>query len=137
MDVTVETQCSRCDRKDEKRVSLEVAQQMEQQVHERETVQHEVMSDLEEMLQKLGSNAPALMIARQTPNGAFEIRALNDLCHAPEAKRNKGCQTRVDFLVKEIFMENPKPEPKPKAPGKGKGKKNKAKDTGSSEGGEA
>lgn len=138
MDVTVETQCSRCNRKEERRVSLEEAQQMEAANNTRAEHQEGLVTQFEDALSANIKLAPDFVLIRRTPGKkrGFDIRVLNELCHIPDAKRNKGCTARVEVLVKEIFMENPKPESKGKGKGKGKGKnKGDGKDDPGGEGG--
>jgi hypothetical protein len=115
MDVTVETQCSRCLKKEEQRLSLEDAQEMEKRDKEREAAQDDLKAQLENLLKGMDQLAPDLVLIQRDPSEGYKVRMLNELCYTPDAKRNKGCKARVDILMKEIFMENPKPtKPKPK-----------------------
>jgi len=136
MDVIVETQCSRCRKKSEERIPLEKAQEMEQCANTRINAQAELSGKIQELLKNAGSNGPELLIAQATADG-YSVQILNEMCHTPAAKRNKGCVPRVEFLVKEIFMQNPAPpKSKPKSKGKeNKGKDDKGKNNGKNEGG--
>jgi len=128
MEVTVETQCSRCLKKEEVRVSLEQAQEMEAVNKERETAQDSLKTNLANLLMEMHDLAPDFVLIQQVNKGDFRVRMLNELCDNPEAKR-KGCKARVEVLMKEIFMENPRPVAQPK-------KKNNKKDKGSKKGAE-
>jgi hypothetical protein len=48
----------------------------------------------------------------------YEVKTLDNLCEKPDAKRNKGCATRVTELLKDIFElhTGEKKERKPRTP---------------------
>lgn len=120
MEVTVELKCGRCGKVEPRALSLAAAQQLS----ENEAQKDEALEHLPELLnQKLGPEHPDVIVVIRNSDGAYEIQTLDNLCSSPDAKRNKGCQARVQTLLDDMFMRNPK-APK-KAPSKPKQKKEK------------
>lgn len=100
MDVKIEIQCERCQKKNEKILPLEQAQGLEQRQVERDTAFREFGNKVTEMY---NDNLPELIMIQKSPSQDVTLYSLNDLCTAPDAKRNKGCKARVDALITEIF----------------------------------
>lgn len=110
MEVTVTLDCGRCNRKETKQVQLTEAQELLAQ----NEAKVGILADLEAALNDvLKAEHPELIIARKVGD-QYEIKMLDNLCHTPDAKRNKGCKVRVDTLIGDIFMTNEAPPRKKK-----------------------
>ncbi len=112
MEVTVEVKCGRCGKKENRSLSLEEAQALSAKADEKAAVEEDLTRLLNETL---GDNHPDLIIAVRHSNGDYDVKHLDTLCDAPGAKRNKGCKSRVETLVGDIFMTN-EAAPKKKKP---------------------
>lgn len=106
----VETLCGRCGRTDEVTMDMAAAVDLEKE----DEVRNEADENLAEVLNGvLNANYPDVIVATRNPDGSYVVKGLRNLCDQPSAKRNKGCFTRVQALVNDIFMV-PKPPPKKK-----------------------
>ena len=137
MDVKVKVKCGRCSKSEEKSVSLEAAQKMDGAQIEADRKFEDFAAGVKEVVGSVGyeEDGPEVIVMVRTATG-YDIKQLSNMCSTPEAKRNKGCQSRVDYLVKEIFLQNPKKPSTPKSkdnsggaapPNNGKGKNGKKK----------
>lgn len=140
MDVKIKAKCGRCNKAEEKTVTLEQASNLEEAQLDADRKFEDFTGVVKDAIEKLeyDKKGPEVIVMQRTETG-YEIRQLSDMCSAPDAKRNKGCQSRVDYLVKEMFLQNPKKPSTPKKPkdkppadhptpptnGKGKNGKNK------------
>jgi hypothetical protein len=102
MNVTVQTQCGRCGKKDNKEMSLGAAQELETAEKNREQNVMELKLQLEQLLT---DEHPDLIVLSRTSNG-YDVNTLDNMCDAPDAKRNRGCASRVKTLVNEMFLLN-------------------------------
>jgi hypothetical protein len=114
MEVTVAMNCGRCGKKESRSLSLEEAQTLMDRSEAKTETQENLVTELNELL---GDDHPDVIIAIRTADGVYEVKTLDSLCDAPGAKRNKGCKTRVETLVGDIFMTN-EAAPKKKSPAK-------------------
>lgn len=113
MEVIVEVKCGRCSKKDNRSLSLEEAQALSAKADKKNELEADLQSALNTILT---SDHPDIIIAiRAEGADAYAIKHLDNLCDAPGAKRNKGCKTRVETLLGDIFMTNEVP-PKAKKP---------------------
>jgi hypothetical protein len=117
MDVKIKAKCGRCNKAEEKTVSLETASSMDEAREDADRKFGEFTDVVKDAVQSLewDKNGPELIVMGRTDTG-YEVRQLSDMCNAPDAKRNKGCVSRVKYLIKELFMENPKKPSTPKKP---------------------
>lgn len=106
MDVKIVKTCGRCNKTQEETVPLEEAQQLDADSKAAEVAAGEVEHLINEVLTEAH---PPVVISIWTGSG-YKTRTLSDLCDG-----TRGCAGRVETLVKEIFLENPKPKKK-KAP---------------------
>ncbi len=122
MEVTVEVQCGRCKKTQARSLTLQEAQALEA----KDGAKTELAAALPELINAaLTDDHPDIIIAIRQPEGTYNVESLDNLCDAPDKKRNKGCASRVSFLLGDILMTNPPPEKKKApAPSKGKGKGN-------------
>ena len=117
MEVKVPMTCGRCGRSDEKTVSIETAQALVNEI----TSKSEVLTNLKAYGEQLDKNlSPAVILYLRTSDG-YILKTLDNLCQKPDAKRNKGCNARVNELLKDIF-EMGRGEPKERKPRKVKEK---------------
>ena len=117
MDVTVQLECGRCSKSAARSLSLDEAQSIVERAESKEELAEDLTSQLNTILT---DDHPSLVIAVRQADGTYTVKTLDDLCDAPDAKRNKGCKARVDALIKDIFMENPPTEKKRKPSAKKK-----------------
>jgi len=110
MEVTVTVDCGRCGKKETRTLLLEEAQELLAQNEVKEGMLSDLESELNDVLK---AEHPELIIARKVGD-KYEIKTLDSLCHTPDAKRNKGCKTRIDTLIGDIFMINEAPPKKKK-----------------------
>lgn len=68
----------------------------------------------EEVNAILSSEHPDYIFLARNEGGTYDVKTLDSLCDAPDAKRNKGCRTRVETLLGDIFMTNEAPKKKVK-----------------------
>ena len=113
MKVMVETPCGRCSRATKEEMQIEEANTLHEGALRRDAVCKELVSKTKELLTS-ADHAPALMIAYVTPTGTYDVKVLNDLCSKGNGKSKGGCQSRVDALLKELFLEGPKKTPQPR-----------------------
>jgi len=111
MEVTVTLDCGRCGKKETKQVQLTEAQELLAQNEAKAGILTDLETELNDVLKP---EHPELIIARKV-DGQYTIKMLDNMCHTPDAKRNKGCQTRVETLIGDIFMTNEAPPRKKKA----------------------
>jgi hypothetical protein len=111
--VKIEDECQRCGKTAELAMSLDEAQH-----HLNARKQRDESRD--DLVQQLGATLdesyPDIIIAVRNPKtGKHTIKTMDAerLCHAPEAKRNKGCRTAVTRILNDLFM-GPKPPTAPK-----------------------
>ncbi len=108
MEVLVEVKCGRCGKTDTRSLTLEEAQALSAKTDAKDAMSAELAAELNSIL---GDDHPDVVIAIR--EGEFyNIQTLDSLCDAPDAKRNKGCKTRVDTLLGDIFMTNEPPKKK-------------------------
>ena len=120
MEVTVETNCSRCGKSESKTMGLAEAQALES----KGVAEKQLISDLKDQLGSiLTADHPDLVIASKNDDGTYSVQTLDNLCYSPDAKRNKGCVQRVRTLLDEMFMRN---QPAKKTVAKKKNGKNGA-----------
>jgi len=110
MEVTVTLNCGRCGKKETQQLHLEAAQELLAQNEAKAGMLADLDTDLNDVLK---AEHPEFIIARKVGD-RYEIKTLDALCHTPDAKRNKGCKTRVDALIGDIFMTNEAPPRKKK-----------------------
>jgi len=117
MDVKVQVKCGRCSKSEEKTVTLEGAAEMDEAQLDADRKFGDFTAGVKEVVGTVGyqESGPEVIVMQRTDTG-YEIRQLSDMCSTPDAKRNKGCKSRVDYLVKEIFLQNPKKPATPKKP---------------------
>jgi hypothetical protein len=113
MEVKVPMKCGRCGKTEEKSVQMEEAQALVDEINKKA----EVLAKLKDYAGSLPANAPAVIMFMQSGDG-FKVKTLDNLCEKPDAKRNKGCATRVNELLKDIFElhTGEKKERKPRTP---------------------
>ena len=115
MQVKVETTCGRCSKVDEQSMELSAAQNMENETEARAKAAAELVPIFNEAFSS--PEFPDIVVAVRSEDGTYSVKSLDQLCHNPDAARNKGCKARVDSLIHDIFtMEPAKPRAKKKAP---------------------
>jgi len=109
MKVKVATACSRCGRQEEREVTLEEAQLLQEKSSSTETFVAALNDLLEQHLENLeeGDIPEIIVLLRDENKNNYKIRALDDLCHRPDAKKMQGCRTRVQNLMSDLFMDTP------------------------------
>lgn len=126
MEVKVPIKCGRCGRTEERSVQMEAAQAMVEEINQKAAV----LTNLKQMAGSIDTKlGPALVLFVRKGDG-YEVKTLDNLCEKPDAKRNKGCATRVNELMKDIFdlhagekkERKPRTPKDPNAPPKEKGK---------------
>ena len=111
MQVDVTTRCSRCHKKEKKTLSLEEANTLNEQMEAAVENTASLRKNIREIL--LESDVkPGLIVAMPTASGDFDVKILLDLCSNADTNASRSCQSRVDTLVKDLFLLNP---PKKKA----------------------
>lgn len=114
MDVKIETKCERCGKKSEKTLPLEAAQAMSAADTRKQTAVNNFLTELKKIYT---AEQPEVIVVRRTSDGQVAVQHFDQLCSSPDAKRNRGCSSRVDTLIEEIFKP-PKEETqrKPRTP---------------------
>jgi hypothetical protein len=114
MDVKVETKCARCGKKSEKTLQLEAAQALNAAEGRKQTAVNNFLVELKKIYT---AEQPEVIVVRRSSDGQVAVMHFDQLCSSPDAKRNRGCTSRVDTLIEEIFKP-PKEETqrKPRAP---------------------
>lgn len=114
MEVKVPLKCGRCGRTEEKLVQMETAQAMVEEINQKATI----LTNLKSMAQSIDSKLGPTVILFIRKGEGYEVKTLDNLCEKPDAKRNKGCATRVNELMKDIFElhTGEKKERKPRTP---------------------
>ena len=108
MEVKVQKSCGRCGRKTEMTVTLETASAMAVQEKEAQDKWDRLSAVLAKSVGEIFPNGgPELIVLNKSQDG-YGVGKLENLCSLPGAERNRGCQARVNALLKEIFMENKK-----------------------------
>ncbi len=119
MDVTIETKCGRCGKTEARSLSLDEAQALGAKMDARTELAVNLGHELNSVL---STEHPDIVIARRNANGEYDVQTLDNLCDIPDAKRNRGCLSRVEALMNEVFMvapakpKNKKPSAKKKPP---------------------
>lgn len=121
MEVKLETQCPRCGKKTEKAVPLEVAQELAERQAQAKLAADKFTNDLKNLYNATTGLPDIVTIFRPMQGDDRESPVVwffkDDLCDAPDAKRNKGCIARVRTLLEEIYFPGTKKAPrKPRAP---------------------
>lgn len=114
MEVKVPLKCGRCGKAEEKLVPMETAQALVEEINQKAVE----LTNLKNMASSLNVKlAPAVILFVRKGEG-YEVKTLDNLCEKPDAKRNKGCATRVAELLKDIFElhTGEKKERKPRTP---------------------
>ena len=115
MDVKIVQNCSRCGRKEEKTVSLEIAQELNKTAEARKQEADNLPTVFNETFKN--SLYPEIVVAVRFPGEEYyNVNTLDGLCERPGAERNKGCRARVNNLLKAVFEveKTVKKTPKPK-----------------------
>lgn len=113
MQVKIETVCERCGKKEEKTVDLAVAQSLEETAKNRQTAAAELTNFLNGQLTAEHPNV--IVLFRNDSKEQYAIKFLDNLCSMPDAKRNKGCLSRVQTLINDIFAPTSDKPKKPRA----------------------
>lgn len=114
MEVKVPLKCGRCGRTEEKLVQMETAQAMVEEINQKSVI----LKNLKEMAGSIDSKLGPNVVLFIRKGEGYEVKTLDNLCEKPDAKRNKGCATRVTELLKDIFElhTGEKKERKPRTP---------------------
>jgi hypothetical protein len=114
MEVKVPLKCGRCGRTEEKLVQMETAQAMVEEINQKAVI----LKNLKEMAGSIDSKLGPNVVLFIRKGEGYEVKTLDNLCEKPDAKRNKGCATRVNELMKDIFdlHAGEKKERKPRTP---------------------
>jgi hypothetical protein len=101
----VEQTWGRCGRTDEQTLDAQEVMALD----ERDAACDQADQNVEALInESLSEFHPDVVIAVRNAEGRYTVKGLRNLCDQPDAKRNKGCATRVQTLVDDIFMVNPK-----------------------------
>lgn len=117
MILTVTKECGRCGRQTEMEVSLDDAKNLAENDKLRNGVVDTIKNFASDINPELG---PDLIIMTKGADGKYGVKTLSNLCNPTngngdgEKKRNRGCVTRVETLVNDIFMVSDPADKKPK-----------------------
>lgn len=103
--VKLEDKCRRCGKKDEQSMSLDAAKAELTRRTEREIADSTLQENLAHTLSSL---EPDIIIAVRDENtGEYAIKTMDrdQLCHSPDAKRQKGCRNTVANILESLFLE--------------------------------
>lgn len=114
MEVKVPIKCGRCGRTEERLVQMEAAQALVEEINQKAAI----LSNLKQMAGSIDTKIGPSVIMFVRKGDVYEVKTLDNLCEKPDAKRNKGCATRVTELLKDIFElhAGEKKERKPRTP---------------------
>ncbi len=111
MEVQVAISCGRCGKKETRSLTLDEAQAMVEKADAKDELSEKLSEELNELL---SSEHPDFIFLTRNEGNTYDVKTLDSLCSAPDAKRNKGCWTRVETLLGDIFMTNEVPKKKAK-----------------------
>ena len=104
--VKIESFCKRCNKKDEQHVGLEEAGTILEKRKNRDVAREEL--ELALTAELLNDATPDIVVAvRSTKTGQYQLKMLDraELCHSPDAKRQKGCLPAVENLLESLYLE--------------------------------
>jgi hypothetical protein len=78
---------------------METAQAMVEEINQKATI----LTNLKSMAQSIDAKLGPTVVMFIRKGEGYEVKTLDNLCEKPDAKRNKGCATRVNELMKDIF----------------------------------
>lgn len=108
--IKVESICGRCGRTEEATMGMQEAMDLDRVDEARDAADEALKETLNDALDE---SYPDVIVAVRQEDGSYRVKGLRNLCDQPNAKRNKGCATRVKALVNDVFMvPNPKPAKK-------------------------
>jgi len=101
MNIKVPTKCSRCGRVSEAELPLEEVNS----IVDNELARKNALEEFENLVTGLPSHEdlPDVVIVHKDANGKLVIEALDNLCSL-DGKRNKGCKSRVNYLIEDIMF---------------------------------
>jgi len=101
VNIKVPTTCERCGRMSERELPLEEVSSLV----DNEQARKEAFEDFTNLVTGLPSheNLPDVIILHKNEKGQFVTESLNNLC-ALDGKRNKGCKSRVNYLIEDIMF---------------------------------
>jgi hypothetical protein len=112
MNIKVPTKCARCGRVSEAELPLEEVNS----IVDNELARKNALEDLKKMILDTADvpNLPDAVILHKNEDGELVIEALDNLCSL-DGKRNKGCKSRVNYLIEDIMfrIKHEKSEEKP------------------------
>ncbi len=111
MEVQVAVNCGRCGKKETRSLSLEGAQELLERTEAKDELNEKLSEELNELL---SSEHPDYIFLARNEGDTYDVKTLDSLCDSPDAKRNKGCKTRIETLLGDIFMTNEAPKKKAK-----------------------
>ncbi len=116
MDVKIKSSCGRCNKSEEKTVTLEQAAALNTAAQNEKRQFDEFTVAVTQAIEDAGygDDGPEVIVIHRNPAKGYNVLQLSNMCSSPDAKRNRGCKARVEYLLKEIFMTNPKKAPAPK-----------------------
>lgn len=101
MNIKVPTKCARCGRVNEVELPLEEVNS----IVDNELARKKALEELKTMILDNADvpNLPEAVILHKNEDGELIIEALDNLCSL-DGKRNKGCKSRVNYLIEDIMF---------------------------------
>lgn len=101
MNIKVPTKCERCGRMSERELPLEEVSSLVDD----ELARKNALEDLKKMILDTADvpNLPDVMILHKNEDGELITESLDNLCSL-DGKRNKGCKSRVNYLIEDIMF---------------------------------
>lgn len=101
MNIKVPTKCERCGRMSERELPLEEVSRLVDD----ELARKNALEELKKMILDTADvpNLPDVMILHKNEDGELVTESLDNLC-ALDGKRNKGCKSRVNYLIEDIMF---------------------------------
>ena len=126
MQVFINEKCDRCGKTTQKPVTVE---QMNEALKQQERQKAAMEIFAETLKDKLSpTDGPEIVVCLKM-NGAYQVQAFDNLCDKPEdAKKKRGCKSRIRTLVNDIFMPSSDGVKKPRKPRTPKNNKEPKKD---------